>query len=66
MAAAGTPLRSQEWMGHRSVQTTEIYADFLPIQALGRALTDRAFGMTVPSGPTEARPSCDEPGQPWG
>ncbi len=48
MAAAGTPMRTlQEWMGHRSVQTTEIYADFLPDQALGRALTDRAFGATI-------------------
>ncbi|MHB8492216.1 MAG: tyrosine-type recombinase/integrase, partial [Solirubrobacteraceae bacterium] len=48
MAAAGTPMRTlQEWMGHRSIQTTEIYADFLPDQALGRALTERAFGAAT-------------------
>jgi hypothetical protein len=38
----------QEWMGHRSVQTSEIDADFLPDRSLGRALTDRAFGIAVP------------------
>jgi integrase len=55
MAAAGTPMRTlQEWMGHRSVQTTEIYADFLPDQALGRALTDRAFGAATNLSETEA------------
>lgn len=65
MAAAGTPMRTlQEWMGHRSIQTTEIYADFLPDQALGRVLTDRAFGLaTSPSPPTELRPGVDEPAQ---
>jgi integrase len=63
MAAAGTPMRTlQEWMGHRSVQTTEIYADFLPDQALARALTDRAFGMpTASSGPTEPQQVHHEP-----
>jgi integrase len=66
MAAAGTPMRTlQEWMGHRSVQTTEIYADFLPDQALGRALTDRAFGMlTPPQGSSAPQPAPDEPAQP--
>jgi integrase len=55
MAAAGTPMRTlQEWMGHRSVQTTEIYADFLPDQALGRALTDRAFGAPISLAQDEA------------
>lgn len=45
MAAAGTPMRTlQEWMGHRSIQTTEIYADFSPDDEFGRALTNRAFG----------------------
>jgi integrase len=66
MAAAGTPMRTlQEWMGHRSVQTTEIYADFLPDQALGRALTDRAFGMpTAPPGPTAPQPALEESARP--
>jgi integrase len=31
MAAAGVPMRTlQEWMGHRDVQTTMIYADYAP------------------------------------
>jgi integrase len=66
MAAAGTPMRTlQEWMGHRSVQTTEIYADFLPDQALGRALTDRAFGLpTARGGETVPRLTLEEPAQP--
>lgn len=64
MAAAGTPMRTlQEWMGHRSIQTTEIYADFLPDQALGRALTDRAFGTGLPVGPA-AHSALEEPDLP--
>jgi integrase len=31
MAAAGVPMRTlQEWMGHRDIKTTEIYADYMP------------------------------------
>jgi integrase len=31
MAGAGVPMRTlQEWMGHASVKTTEIYADYAP------------------------------------
>ena len=31
MAAAGVPMRTlQEWMGHRDVSTTQIYADYAP------------------------------------
>jgi hypothetical protein len=31
MAAAGVPLRTlQEWMGHRDITTTLIYADYAP------------------------------------
>jgi integrase len=48
MASVGTPMRTlQEWMGHCTVQTTEIYADYLPDEALGRALTNRAFGSST-------------------
>ena len=31
MAAAGVPMRTlQEWMGHRDLATTQIYADYAP------------------------------------
>lgn len=31
IAAAGVPLRTlQEWMGHRDLATTQIYADYSP------------------------------------
>jgi integrase len=31
MAAAGVPMRTlQEWMGHRDIKTTQIYADYSP------------------------------------
>jgi integrase len=31
MAAAGAPMRTlQEWMGHRDLATTQIYADYAP------------------------------------
>jgi integrase len=31
MAAVGVPVRTiQEWMGHRDLQTTQIYADYSP------------------------------------
>jgi integrase len=31
MAAAGVPMRTlQEWMGHRDLKTTLIYADYAP------------------------------------
>ena len=43
MARAGTPLRVlQEQMGHRSAQTTEIYADYAP-HANERQWAERAF-----------------------
>jgi hypothetical protein len=47
MAAVGTPLRTlQEWMGHVSAQTTEIYADFAPDPAQGVKFAEAAFGDT--------------------
>jgi integrase len=43
MAAAGVPVRTlQEWMGHRDLQTTLIYADYVP-NAGEAAMVDRAF-----------------------
>ena len=50
MASVGTPMRTlQEWMGHCTVQTTEIYADYLPDETVGRTLTNRAFGSSTDS-----------------
>jgi integrase len=44
MAAAGVPMRTlQEWMGHRNLATTEIYADYAPDPAYGAAFAERAF-----------------------
>jgi integrase len=47
MAAAGVPLRTlQEWMGHRDIKTTQIYADYQP-SPTEQQLVDRAFGPGV-------------------
>jgi integrase len=43
MAGEGAPMRDlQEWMGHRSISTTEIYADYEP-QKGGSDTVDDAF-----------------------
>lgn len=42
-AAAGVPMRMlQEWMGHRDLKTTEIYADYAPSEHEAE-LVERAF-----------------------
>jgi integrase len=44
MAAGGAPMRAlQEWMGHRNLTTTEIYADYAPDPAYGAAFAEKAF-----------------------
>jgi integrase len=44
MAAQGVPLRTlQEWMGHRDLQTTQIYADYQPNANREADLVGRAF-----------------------
>lgn len=49
MAAAGVPLRTlQEWMGHRDIKTTQIYADYQP-GAGEHEVVDRAFGAALPA-----------------
>lgn len=46
MAAAGVPMRTlQEWMGHRDIQTTMIYADYTPSDH-EREWVDAAFAST--------------------
>ena len=43
MAAAGVPMRTpQEWMGHRDIKTTQIYADYEPGDWEGE-MVDEAF-----------------------
>jgi site-specific recombinase XerD len=43
-AGAGIPLRTiQQWMGHESISTTEIYASFMPGHE-DAAVVSRAFG----------------------
>jgi integrase len=42
VAAVVTPMRTlQEWMGHRSIDTTEIYPDYAP-DAGEKELVERA------------------------
>jgi len=55
MAAAGVPMRTlQEWMGHRNLATTEIYADYAPDPAYGAAFAERAFTGTGAKGEVTA------------
>lgn len=43
-AGAGMPMRTlQEWMGHRDLKATEIYADYAPSEQEA-SLVERAFG----------------------
>lgn len=45
MAAAGVPMRTlQEWMGHRDIKTTMIYADYAPSEHES-AMVDAAFSQ---------------------
>lgn len=45
MAAAGVPMRTlQEWMGHRDIKTTLIYADYAPSDREG-AMVEAAFSQ---------------------
>jgi integrase len=53
MAAAGVPLVTlQEWMGHRDVQTTQIYTAYAP-RARDAELVAAAFAPTKPEVPVE-------------
>jgi integrase len=55
MAAAGAPMRSiMEWMGHASLSTTLIYADYAPDPSGGAAWAERAFGTGHDSHPAQA------------
>ena len=62
MAAAGVPMRTlQEWMGHRNLATTEIYADFAPDPAFGAAFAETEFTLRPAR---EARTGEQEQAQP--
>ena len=51
MAGAGVPMRTlQEWMGHRSVSTTQIYADYSP-NPHEVAMAEAAFARGPVRGP---------------
>jgi hypothetical protein len=50
MAAAGVPMRTlQEWMGHRNLSTTQLYADYAP-SPHEAAIVARAFERGSVSG----------------
>jgi integrase len=60
MAAAGVPMRTlQEWMGHRNLATTEIYADYAPDPAYGAAFAEDAFTAKPVRGGPHARETAD-------
>jgi integrase len=53
-ASEGVPLRTiQEWMGHESITTTEIYASFMPRHE-DAAIVSRAFGRGTVTDATTA------------
>jgi integrase len=53
MAADGAPLRSlQEWMGHASIKTTEVYADYSPSEHEAEWV-ERAFSRGATGGATQ-------------
>jgi integrase len=54
-AAAGVPMRTlQEWMGHRDIKTTLIYADYAP-SAQENAMIERAFSRRSQEETTSSR-----------
>ena len=65
MAGAGVPMRTlQEWMGHRDIATTQIYADYAP-NAREAELVEAAFATTSrPPGPMPSAPSIIDEGLP--
>jgi integrase len=59
MAAAGVPMRTlQEWMGHRDIKTTLIYADYAPSEHEA-VFIERAFGSSVHSSDHSEQTSHD-------
>jgi integrase len=62
MAAAGVPMRTlQEWMGHRNLATTEIYADYAPDPACGAAFAEGAFTAKAAAGSGDGEDAAEGP-----
>jgi integrase len=60
MAARGVPMRTlQEWMGHRNLATTEIYADYAPDPAYGAAFAESAFTAKPVEGSGEGQDAAE-------
>ena len=56
------PLRTlQEWMGHRDIKTTQIYADYQPDDRLKAELVERAFSRGNIRGNNLSEPERTEP-----
>lgn len=52
LAATGVPLRTlQEWMGHRDIKTTQVYADYQPDDRREADLIERASARGPIRGP---------------
>jgi integrase len=60
MAAAGVPMRTlQEWMGHASINTTLVYADYSPSEH-ENAMAERAFGSNLGSNLSRTDSNSDQ------
>lgn len=60
MAAAGVPIRTlQEWMGHRDLATTQIYADYAP-SAREADMVAAAFARGPGSNLSKAESTSDD------
>ncbi len=62
MAASGAPLRAlMEWMGHRDLATTLVYADYAPDPAQGASFARLAFGEASPTASLVAGAEWSQP-----
>jgi hypothetical protein len=61
MAAAGVPVRTlQEWLGHRDLATTQIYADYSPSGREAEMIAGAfARGTNLGTNPSESQRTSD-------